>query len=294
MRHLFLHYFTKNTRFRFFVQYGTHKEPMPLHTHDDFVELVLVLSGSADHRVNNEVYRIQKGDVFVIHHNTYHGYENPKNFRLYNIMYQPEQLQAYTDLKQMAGFHALFVIEPYLINERASFNSHYRLTEQQFDKAAQVISDMLREFMTKSPGYQTWVLAKFMELVVYLSREYEAETAQPVTLPLANAVSYMENHFRNEITSEQLAQISGLSLRHFTRVFKEVYQVSPIQYLISLRMEYACTLLQTTLQSITEVAYESGFHDSNYFSKQFKREFGITPLQYRKQRNLEWNHERGE
>lgn len=76
----FLNWFTQDETFPFFIQYGTHDEDLCLHTHADFSELVIVLSGTATHVVDGEEYPIRKGDVFVISNNTAHGYKHPKIF----------------------------------------------------------------------------------------------------------------------------------------------------------------------------------------------------------------------
>ena len=78
----FLNWFTQDETFPFFIQYGTHDEDLCLHTHADFSELVIVLSGTATHVVDGEEYPIRKGDVFVIRNNTAHGYKHPKNFHI--------------------------------------------------------------------------------------------------------------------------------------------------------------------------------------------------------------------
>ena len=111
----FLNWFTQDETFPFFIQYGTHDEDLCLHTHADFSELVIVLSGTATHVVDGEEYPIRKGDVFVISNNTAHGYKHPKNFHICNIMFHLSYFLDYqSDIKTTAGFHALFVIEPTL------------------------------------------------------------------------------------------------------------------------------------------------------------------------------------
>lgn len=94
---------------------GSVRIDLCLHTHADFSELVIVLSGTATHVVDGEEYPIRKGDVFVISNNTAHGYKHPKNFHICNIMFHLSYFLDYqSDIKTTAGFHALFVIEPTL------------------------------------------------------------------------------------------------------------------------------------------------------------------------------------
>ena len=66
MEDMWLHYFTNDESFPFFIQYGAHEDTMFMHGHADFSELTIVLDGSADHVVENEHFPVQKGDVFVM------------------------------------------------------------------------------------------------------------------------------------------------------------------------------------------------------------------------------------
>jgi transcriptional regulator GlxA family with amidase domain len=67
-------------------------------------------------------------------------------------------------------------------------------------------------------------------------------------------------------------------LRAFTRELKE----TPINYLVNLRLEKAAKMLRETGKSINQVSYAVGFHDSNYFSKMFRRKYACSPREYRK------------
>lgn len=290
MEYMYLHYFTKNTNFPFFIQIGEHDRGMPIHYHSDFSELVIVLNGTATHVVNSEKYFIKKGDVFVINENTSHGYEETCDLKICNIMYKPEHLyQVGNDLRKSSGYEALFVIEPFLVREY-SFKSKLKLTLSDFEKVKDVIFDMIHEYQNKYQGYQTMIYSHFMELVVFLSRQYDiiSSEVKDNVINIAKAVSYMENNFREHINLKDLADKAELSVRHFNRIFKESYKTTPINYVLRLRIQYASLLLRKSKLSISEIAYESGFDDSNYFTRQFKKIMGASPKEYRtNNQNLE-------
>lgn len=88
--------------------------------------------------------------------------------------------------------------------------------------------------------------------------------------------SYPETHRLDE-----LAALARLSRFHFIRVFREVTGVSPIQFLIGLRLRAASERLQTTTQPITSVALETGFGDISHFNRTFRRAFGMSPRRWR-------------
>ena len=73
----------------------------------------------------------------------------------------------------------------------------------------------------------------------------------------------------------------GMSMRSLLRHFKEINGSSPKEYLIGLRINYACELLDSTQLSIGEIAFKSGFNDSNYFSREFGKRTGTTPSKFR-------------
>lgn len=280
---MYLRFFTKDTNYPFFVQYGYHDTDLYMHTHADFSELVIVLSGTAMHKVDNEAYFIKKGDVFVISDNISHGYENTYDFRICNIMYTPEKLfSSDSDIRKLSGFHALFVIEPYLTAER-SFQSRLKLSLPDFEQVSSIVTNMIHEYEQKSDGWKTMLNSYYMMLVVLLSRAYSFSSLdlKSDVLNIAKSVSYMENNYSEPITMEELALRSNLSIRHFTRIFRATYQTTPGNYLLALRMQHACSLLVNTDLSISEIAFECGFNDSNYFTRQFGKLFHSTPRQYR-------------
>lgn len=285
MESMYLRYFTQDSNYPFFIQYGFHDTDLYMHMHADFTELVIVLNGTAMHKVDNESYFIKKGDVFVISNNTSHGYEHTHDFRICNIMYRPEILMSSDlDIRRLAGFHALFVIEPYLTMER-SFQSRLKLQLGDFEQIHSMVACMIQEYTKKADGWKAMLNSYFMMLVVLLSRAYSMPSSDVKSdiINIAKSVSYMESNYADSISIEKLAELSNLSIRHFTRIFRDTYQTTPGNYILSLRMQHACYLMKNTPLSISEIAFQSGFNDSNYFSRQFHKLFDITPRQYRSQ-----------
>ena len=86
----------------------------------------------------------------------------------------------------------------------------------------------------------------------------------------------MEQHFNEKLTLELLARRSGMSRNQFLRKFHQEFDTSPIQYLLELRMRHACALLEESDLTIDQIAAATGFCDSNYFLKLYKRKFGIS------------------
>jgi AraC-like DNA-binding protein len=281
----YLSWFTDDVDFPFFIQYGWHEQDLYVHCHRDFNELVIVTEGSAVHVVNSEEYTIEKGDVFVVGNDTIHGYKNPENFRICNIMYRhSEMFSALPDIMTSAGYQALFVLEPRITKEQ-SFRSRLRLKHENYKAVKLLLDDMIHEYKSGSECRKTMLISQFARLAVTLSRLYSFDNGdnRQDMVNIAKAVSYMENNFTEDISAGQLAELSHYSERHFMRIFRKTYNASPLEYIIDLRINHACMLLKSTDMSISETAEKCGFDNVNYFSRLFKKRMGITPSGYRKE-----------
>lgn len=276
--------FTRDEDFPFFIQYGEHKEALFMHTHDAYVELVIVLSGSAVHIVDGEQYSIQKGNIFVIGEDTQHGYDSPEDFHICNIMFRKRFLDLNSmDIAGTAGFQALFVLEPQQTKTKG-FTSYLKLLPDEQLHIENKIAALHKEYHTKSAGWQTMVRAEFLCLVVELSRMYDTSRIENDVgiVKLAPALAYIERHFQEEMTVAELADLTHYSERQFLRLFKEATGYRPMQYITRLRIHTACRLLCETELPVTEIAERCGYTDSSYFARVFQHKCGISPKAYRK------------
>jgi len=92
----------------------------------------------------------------------------------------------------------------------------------------------------------------------------------------------IQKNLYENLNLEELAFLTSLSLSSFKRKFNSVYGTTPNKYITSKRLENAQTLLNTTDLTIAEIAYDSGFSDLGYFSKIFRKNFNVSPSEYRK------------
>lgn len=277
-----LSYFTNDDTFPFYIHYGEHEENMYLHGHADFSELTVCLKGQAIHTVGEERFEIHQGDVFVMGNGIVHGYEDTANFKICNIMFRPEVfLSEEYDVKRLPGFHALFLLEP-LFNTAQGFQSRLHLDMEQYASLSRMIEITIREYNSQNPGRKTLLLSYFLQIIVFLSRLYDQNPQYQDINDIAAAAAFMENHFMEPLPMTRLLKETHYSQRHFIRLFQSAYQMPPQKYLLQIRLRHARYLLQETDLSITEIAHQCGFCDSNYFSRVFHAVNGISPSGYRK------------
>jgi AraC-like DNA-binding protein/mannose-6-phosphate isomerase-like protein (cupin superfamily) len=258
--------------------------PFGLHAHE-FAEIVIIYAGHGAHVTGNESYPLNTGDAFVIGGSRYHDYHSMERLCLVNILYQPEKLNLRTyDLRALPGYHALFTLEP-AWRRRHQFNSRLHLTSQELQTVMTLVDKLEAELHTRATGFKFMATAEFMQIIGYLSRCF-AKAKDPdsrALLRIGAAISHLEINYQEPINLDALAQIAHMSKRNFIRSFQAAMQVSPIAYLVQLRLTRGAELLRRTELSVTEIAFKVGFDDSNYFSRQFHKVLGRTPSQYRQQ-----------
>lgn len=97
------------------------------------------------------------------------------------------------------------------------------------------------------------------------------------------AMEYIRSHFQEDLTVAKLAQYVGLNRSYLTTVFQNTINMSPQQYLMRFRMEWAAGMLCEDKLTVGEIARSCGYPDPLTFSKAFKRTLGVTPTQYRRE-----------
>ena len=234
--------------------------------------------------INGERYPIRAGDIYVINGDTSHGFENATNLELYNIMFIPEMFSMWgNELKKLPGFQALFVLEPYY-RKQQQFRNRLQMAPGRREYPEDMLRVILEEFNEKREGYELVIDAYFKALVIFICREYTVKHSvmEKGILPLAEAFASIERDFLHPMNLLQLATSVPISVRQFIRVFKNNFGTTPMNHIILLRLRHACELMRAGKTGITGIAFDSGFSDSNYFTRQFRKHYGITPRDFMK------------
>lgn len=264
--------------------------PFPKHTHD-FTELVIIYGGSGIHFTDNEEYDVTAGDVFVLNGDRAHGYKNLENLQLVNIVFRKEILffqgGSFMDLESISGFHALFTWEPRLRSEH-HFQSRLHLKSAELYRATDFASKLETELAGREPGYQAMALSLFISLCGFLSRQYDCGSS-PVMKELSRIsgiLNYMEKNTERSINTAELVLQAGMSESTLLRLFNRTTGFSPLEYHNRLRIEKVCDLLKSSGRTVTEIAYDAGFSDSNYMCRLFRKIKGVPPGIWRKRNSV--------
>jgi AraC-like DNA-binding protein len=135
----------------------------------------------------------------------------------------------------------------------------------------------------KDNGYDWYVKLQLLHIMELIHRhEASNEDGSTAEYAVRKAIQYMKSNFMVEFNRDQLAEHVSLSPGYFSVLFKEHTGVSPIRYLNKIKVDYAKELLRNTALPIKQIAEDSGFKDSFYFSRLFLKETGLSPRDFRK------------
>jgi len=255
------------------------------HRHD-FCELVIVTKGRAMHMLEGDAFPVTAGDVFLLQGQQSHYFFDRENLELTNIMYDPEKIALpENELRRMPGYCAMFMLEP-TYRRQHRFTSRLHLKRIPLAHVEQLASDLGNERSEEAPGYEVALRAKLLVLMIYLSRAYtNTDTTEAnALLRVGSVIGALENDFSKCWKLEDLLDIAHMSRSNLMRVFRRATGQTPIEYLMRLRIQRAMDLLCTTDLTITEIAMQVGFNDSNYFTRQFKKAHNQSPSEYRRKR----------
>ena len=253
------------------------------HSHN-FSELVIVTEGHGIQWVDKHNFPVYAGDIFILQGNKEHYFKERHNLSLFNVMFDMQSLPLpFDQFKKIPGYHALFFLEP-MSRKRHRFESKLHLGRIPLSHCEALISQMIDELEKRESGYEASVLGLLLGLITYLSREYShTETIEGKSLlRIGEIIGKLERNYKKEWKLNSISKEAYMSPNNLLRVFKEATGRSPIDYLIRIRIQKSMELLRDTNMQISEISFETGFKDSNYFTRQFKKIAGVTPREYRK------------
>lgn len=151
-----------------------------------------------------------------------------------------------------------------------------------------IFQDLVLFLQTGGDENCDFVTAKLMELFFYIGRDCVKNSNYIRLYPkgddrfISGSLQYMQEHFGEKITLGKLASLAGYAPTYFHRVFCEIMGVTPLKYLLNIRLNNAKKLLASTNKRLSDIAYECGFSSQSHLDRHFKKAVLITPDEYRK------------
>lgn len=246
------------------------KIPRAMHLHNNLVEILLVYEGTGTHIIDKQRYKTVKGDLIFYNSNVIHDeiVESGSNWGTYCIGISNLRLTGLSLNKIIPDdYYPVIASEEYFGEILDIFKS--------LEQKAKLASDLNVEYIN--------CLARVLILKIYMIiSAYNNPLYFEVESLATKVKNYIDEHYKEDLTLERLAEAVKANKYYLAHVFKEETGFSPIKYVMRRRLGEAQNLLISTQWSITKIATMVGYNDSNYFQKVFHKNVGLTPGHYRR------------
>lgn len=231
----------------------------------DIIVFQYTLKGMGEIKINDRVHQLEAGSAFFIKVPSNHRYYLPKQSDswefFYLTLFGDEALRCYDSITKSVG-HIL----------------QLDLSSKPITQIIEILSKVKNNKITDAYEASSLAFAFLMALQRFTLHKQENKT-----LPdsIATALLFINNHFDQPLTLDDIVDVSGLSKYHFTRIFHNKVHSTPIQYLTKRRINESIKLLKDRTLSIDDIALMVGFSNGNYFIKVFRSFIGVPPGEYR-------------
>lgn len=166
--------------------------------------------------------------------------------------------------------------------------SAHLLHGSEYPEIAEIVNAIIREEKKQSPYYRQ-VITSYLHALVYemfrlneVQTQTRLETAGSGTMrQIADALTFVNDHYQEEVKVCTLAQVCGMSETSFRKVFEEYVHMLPMDYVNLVRVQYACEQMKHGNDSMDEVARKAGFSTTSTFNRNFKKFFNTSPYQWK-------------
>ena len=209
------------------------------------------------------------------------------------VLYKPEEIQKYvyylednpevfwihftgSDVKNILEYHGI------------SLDEHVFYCGVLPDYKA-LFRKIIQELQLCRYGYEDYIASLFNDILLLVDRQQheQKKATGNVQEQIERAAAYFNENYNTKISIDDYAESLHISTNWFIHNFKQYTGISPAQYILSLRMVNAQSLLERTTYNIKEISEIVGYENPLYFSRVFKKEIGKSPVQYRKERTTE-------
>ncbi len=259
---------------------------IPLHWHNE-MELIVIKKGTGLVSIDLHTETVSSGDIVCILPGQLHSIEQKEQAHMEyeNILLQPSML--------ISGEQDLCASQ-YILPLTAGKLSLERFITPDLSwhpEAARCIYEIDQLSDLHPDGYQLAVKGwLFQFLFTLITNQKSRDSASKATanslLKLKTILGYVEAHYGESITIDQMAALTYYSKSHFMKFFKQHMGMGFTEYLNTYRLTIACHLLDSTEDTILDISVQSGFDSPSYFNRLFKRKYQMTPKNYRSRYKL--------
>ena len=251
-----------------------------VHDHH-FFELVYVISGTAEHTLNETRSVLKPNDYFFIDLGSYHSYENSKDLELINCLFVPdfidETLEGCESLDEL--FHSSMIrYSRFTVGQTWAD----RIFHDETEKIKNLLLDMVEEYNAQNLGCNEIFRCHLKEILILTLRMLTAPKQTSSSSIINDVLCFVDKHYYDTITLQTFCEIKHYNVSYISRRFKSETGMTFREYVQKTRIEKSCELLTGSDMTISEIARTVGYDDIQFFHTVFKRLLHMTPKEYKK------------
>jgi len=253
---------------------------VPVHWHDE-MEIIYIKKGRGIVSIDLKSVIVESGDIVLVAPGQMHEIFQYRAERMEyeNIIFDLDMLiSKKTDICTTDFFTPL-------LHSHILSKNFYKPGDAEYAHIAHCLDEADEICKTFPPAYQlaikTCLFSLFYKLFSNPQAATEAKKPHKSLDKLRFVIKYVENHYAEHITIEQIATLCDYSQSHFMKFFKNAMGMSFIDYLNDYRLLMSARLLLSSDSTILSISGEVGFENLSYFNRSFKKKFGKTPSAYR-------------
>lgn len=255
--------------------------PDAMHGHS-YHQLYYICSGRAVHIMNGRRDELTRGDVALIPVGSTHGLFSNVGAEIVFIDFDADMLDGYSDTN---GEDVKRLLASDDLPPRFTLSSEACYRVEQCLRSIERLD--INSYCDTTSDYlaRAYLLALLWELQRDIMQENHCRrwpAGDGSASIIQNGLKFIDENFRRDISSEDIAKHLYISLSHFRHLFREQTGKTFTQFLSEKRIQHALALLRETGLPITEICLESGFNNLSHFLRVFKASVGMSPTQYRR------------
>lgn len=249
------------------------------HTHD-FIEIVYVLSGKGKESIDGKTYDVCRGDMLFINYGSSHSFCYDEGSSYINICFSPETVGKNIITAENAfSILSLTAFNEMRCDARGGKISFFGSERGEIEY---ILKAMLRQYKARMYAWDTIVDSYLNIVITYMLRKTQAGVGRDELGKLWSELSeYIDRNISSRLTLSDLAGKCFYNPSYFSRIFKEKFGMSLVEYVTRKRLDYAVELLESSDRSVDEISELSGFSDRSGFYHAFSKYIGGTPSEYR-------------